>query len=360
MSQPSTPGDDATPAAQTVPVGELVERAADFLCAHGSSRRTARIQAQHLVEAELRGHPSHGLRRLRVLAGRLDRGLIRPDAGPVLHWVSDVVLRVDGALGFGPVTAYDALDALLGRASATGIAIASMRRTHHLGMLAPYLEHATARGAVALVLSSTEGLVHPWGGAGALVGTNPIGIGVPGRDGDLTLDMSTGATSAGRILDHRDRGLPLPDGWAVDARGASTTDAAAAVDGAISPFGGAKGYGLGLAFGAVIGALTSTALGDEVFGTLDSDRETTKGDVMIVCDSALVSGSASRDALGDYFDRIRASSAHGSTVTIPGDRARAERARRLADGVEIAADLIDLLEIATGDSATGGNTCSES
>lgn len=340
MANPS-----AASATRLVQASVLERSAIEFLVARGASAATARIQASHLVEAELRGHPSHGLRRLRVLAERIERGLIVPDAEPRMRWVTDAVLRVDGALGLGPVTAHRALDELLDRAPRTGIAIAGMRQTHHLGMLAPYLEAATARGAVALVLSSTEGLVHPWGGAGSLVGTNPVGIGVPARGGDLVLDMSTGSTTAGRILDHRDRHLELPAGWAVDANGAPTTNAAAAAEGSISPFGGAKGYALGVAFGAMIGALTATALGDEVYGTLDAEHETTKGDVFVVCDASVIAGADAGEAVGAYFDRLRASATEGATVTVPGERARNERARRAEDGVDVAADVADMLEI---------------
>ena len=53
--------------------------------------------------------------------------------------------------------------------------------------------------------------LHPWGGTRAMVGTHPLAP----RD-------------------------------AVDSAGVRATDAAAAVDGAISPFGGPKGHALGL------------------------------------------------------------------------------------------------------------------
>lgn len=322
---------------------EMTCRATEFLIARGAPEDTAQIQAAHLVEAELRGHPSHGLRRLIVLGGRIERGLIDPAAQPQLDWVATGALRVDGRRGFGPVAAYRAVDALVERIRSTGIAAASLRNTHHLGMLAPYVERMADAGAIGIVLSSTEGLVHPWGGAGALLGTNPIGIGVPATGGDVTVDMSTGAVSVGKILDYRAKNLPLPDGWAVDASGVPTTDAAAAAEGAISPFGGPKGYALGLAFGAMVGALTGTAFGPDVYGTLDVEHQTTKGDVIVAFDAATFAGADMRDPLGGYLDLVRASGT-GAPVTIPGDRARTARAERLRDGVEIATDVWEQLD----------------
>jgi hypothetical protein len=73
--------------------------------------------------------------------------------------------------------------------------------------------------------------LHPWGGTRAMAGTNP----------------------------------PAP-GDAVDSAGVRATDAAAAVDGAISPFGGPKGYALGLMIEVLVATLTRTALGDDVRG----------------------------------------------------------------------------------------------
>lgn len=334
------PDDDS---AVTTGPADLTARASAYLVSLGAPSAFALVQAAHLVEAELRGHPSHGLRRLFVLGARVERGLIDPSAEPVMEWAATGALRVDGMRGFGPVAAYRAIDAMLGRVSAAGIVAASLYRTHHLGMLAPYVERIARAGGIGIDLSSTEGLVHPLGGAGAILGTNPIGIGIPAVGGDLVLDMSSGAVSAGKILDYRAKGLALPPGWAVDSAGSPTTDAAAAVEGAISPFGGAKGYALGLAFGAIVGAVTGTAFGADVRGTLDADTETTKGDVILVIDAALLAGDDTRAALGEYLDVIRSSGVSGP-VTVPGDRARSARAARLDRGVRVDADVWRLLE----------------
>jgi len=331
-----------------VDAAELRDLAALALTRRGAASSHARIQADHLVAAELRGHPSHGLRRLEVLIARIQNGLIDPASRPVLEWTATAALSVDGARGFGPVVAYEAISALRERLPETGIATAALRRTHHLGILAPYVEELAAAGLVGVMLSSTEGLVHPWGGVGALLGTNPVAIGVPATGGDLAVDMSTGAVSAGKILDYRAKGMTLPDGWAVDAAGHPTTDAAAAAEGAISPFGGPKGYALGLAFGAIVGSLTGTALGPDVHGTLDTSAEVSKGDVIIAIDPVVFAGSDTRASLGDYFALIRRSGADGSTVTVPGDRARATRDQSLQNGVPLSTDvwsrLVELAE----------------
>jgi LDH2 family malate/lactate/ureidoglycolate dehydrogenase len=317
--------------------------AATALEAAGAGREAARLQAAHLVEAELRGHTSHGLRRLPVLLARVRGGLIDPGASPDLRWTADAALRVDGRRGFGPLTAYAAIDALMERTARTGVAIAALHHTHHLGMLAPYVERIAEGGCVGMILSSTEGLVHPWGGSGALLGTNPLAVGVPAEPEAVTLDMSTGSVSAGKILDHLERGLPLPDGWAVDADGHPTRDPAAAVGGAISPFGGSKGYALGITLGAIVGVLTGTAFGPEVVGTLDTEHETTKGDVIMVARVEAFGQPAHSERLAAYLDLVRGSGVDGARVRVPGDRARQSRRDTLADGFDVTDDVWQLL-----------------
>jgi L-2-hydroxycarboxylate dehydrogenase (NAD+) len=202
-------------------------------------------------------------------------------------------------------------------------------------MLAPYAERIAARRQVGVVLTTSEALVHAWGGSSAIVGTNPIGIGVPSADGPVVLDMSTGSVSMGKIIDYAATGRPLPAGWAIDAVGRPTADAQAAAEGgAISPFGGPKGYALGIALEALVGTLTATKFGQEVKGTLDAEHPATKGDVLLAVSLERLGLTAMLPLLASYLATVRASGGE-SAVDVPGDRARRTRARRLERGIPL-------------------------
>lgn len=306
----------------------------DALVANGAPRSSADVQAANLVEGELRGHASHGVRRLAVLVERMRRGLIVPDAEPRLEWVTPSVLRVDGNRGFGPLVAYRAIDEVVARAGETGIAMAAISNSSHIGMLAPYVESVARRGQLAVLLTTSEALVHAWGGRGATVGTNPIGIGVPTMNEPLILDMSTASVSMGKVIDYAARGRPLQPGWAVDALGMPTTDAAAAASGAISPFGGPKGYALGIALEALVGTLTATSFGTDVRGTLDSEFPATKGDLLISVSLERLGLLGMLPALTGYLNQVRDSGVAGP-ADVPGDRARRTREGRAKDGVPV-------------------------
>lgn len=306
-------------------LGEAVLRA------HGAPSAHAAAQARALVEGDLRGRASHGMQRLPTLVGRIGSGVLAPAATPALEWLGEALLAVDGRDGFGPVAMEAAIETLAARVPRTGVAVAAIRRSGHVGMLAPYLERLCALGMAGVLLTTSEALVHPAGGRTALVGTNPIGIGVPAQPQPFVLDMSTAAISAGEIIAHGHRGALLPEGRAVDPSGRPTTDPRAALEGAISPFGGAKGYALGLGFELLVAALSGTALGTAVHGTLDVDRPVTKGDLLIALDPRPADAAAIRDYLAEL--RAAPTAPGAGPVLVPGDRMRAERARRERDGI---------------------------
>ncbi|WP_415853248.1 Ldh family oxidoreductase [Sinomonas sp. G460-2] len=314
---------------------ELYEVIRVALTVNGAAAEKAEIQAANLVEGELRGHASHGIRRLRVLIERMRKGLIDPNVEPDLKWIAPAVLRVDGKRGFGPVVAQRAIDEAVARAEETGIALAAISNSSHIGMLAPYVESIAKRGQAALLLTTSEALVHAWGGRRATVGTNPIGIGVPSQGEPLVLDMSTASVSMGKVIDYAATGRALPDGWAVDAFGHPTSDGRAAVDGgAISPFGGPKGYALGIALEALVGVLTATAFGTHVVGTLDTELPATKGDLLICVSLERLGLQGMLPLLEQYFDEVRQTGV-AAPVDIPGDRARRARGAHLTNGIRV-------------------------
>ena len=292
------------------------------------------------MEAELRGRPSHGLQRLPRVVDRINNGVANPTTEGSVQWRGSSLLDVDGEQGLGPVVAMHALRQVTARARETGIAVACIRNNNHLGMLAFYAERIAQQGQTLVALSTSEALVHPWGGRKAMVGTNPIAIGVPAQPMPFVLDMATSLVSMGEIHAHAHRHQPLKPGWALDAEGHPTIDAHAAKSGAIAPFGDAKGYALGLAFEVLVASLTASALGTDVQGTLDSEQRCNKGDVFIVVEPASAGVAASISA---YLDAIRecAPTNPQRPVAVPGDRAHTRRAQSLQEGLTLTTEVWD-------------------
>lgn len=291
----------------------------------------AALQRDLLLDAEMRGIASHGLLRLPRLVERIANGVCDPVTKGEQTWTAPGFLKVDGQQGLGPVVAQAAIDALSERARSQGVAVAAIANAQHIGMLGFYADRVAQNGQCLIALSTSEALVHPWGGRRAMIGTNPIAIGMPTGEGIFMMDTATSIISMGEVHDHANRGVPLPPGLALDANGEATTDAAEARDGAIAPFGGAKGYALGLAFELLLTALAGAAIGRDVKGTLDSTEPASKADLFILIDQPMA-------PVAGFLDLLRAEApAEGfDSVRIPGERGRQLRNKALTDGIVVA------------------------
>jgi LDH2 family malate/lactate/ureidoglycolate dehydrogenase len=308
----------------------------------GAGEEASRIQAEILTEADLRGLPSHGLQRLPVLVERIQKGLIRVDVEPEQEWTADAVLSVNGKDGLGPAIVETSLLALAPAARKHGIASLAIRDCSHLGMLSYYCSRQADAGLICIGLSTSEALVHPFGGAEALVGTNPLAIGIPSLPRSFVFDMATSIIPMGKVLAYLARGEALDPGWAVDAEGRPTTDPAAARWGSIAPVGGPKGYGLGVSIGILAGLLSGGSVGRAVRGTLDTEYRCTKGDLFILIDPmAFPGGSGLAESAGRYLHELRSSKPQEGfeRVAVPGDRSHAMREERLKTGISHPEDI---------------------
>jgi LDH2 family malate/lactate/ureidoglycolate dehydrogenase len=313
----------------------------------GVAPENAKIQADLLLEAELRGRASHGLQRLPRIIQRIENAVADPDTVGVSTWNGTSLLEVDGCNGLGPVVAFNALAQISARARETGVAAATVSHCNHIGMLALYAQRIAEQGQILIAMTTSEALVHPWGGRKAMIGTNPIAIGVPATPLPFVLDMATSLVSMGQVHDYANRGQALQPGWALDIHGDPTLDAKAARDGAIAPFGDAKGYALGLAIEVLVASLTGCGLGTDVKGTLDNDQPCNKGDIFIVLQPA----HNAAHAISTYLNAIRECEPAKADrpVLVPGDRAHEVRRHSLVDGIRLPAGVWQQIRVYAGE-----------
>jgi LDH2 family malate/lactate/ureidoglycolate dehydrogenase len=203
-------------------------------------------------------------------------------------------------------------------------------------MVGYYAERRALEGFCCLAFTTTEVLVHPFGGAEALVGTNPIAIGIPANPRPFVLDMATSVSAMGKIIAMKHRGEKIPEGWAVDKDGRPTTDPEEAIHGSLSPAGGPKGYGLGIAIAMLGGLLPGTEIGRKVLGTLDTDYRCTVGDLFILMDpKSFPGGETIAEGVKGYLDDLRGSrpAVGFKQVMVPGDPEFRLREERLEKGI---------------------------
>jgi L-2-hydroxycarboxylate dehydrogenase (NAD+) len=140
----------------------------------------------------------------------------------------------------------------------------------------------------------------------------------------------------GKIIAMKHRGEKIPEGWAVDKDGRPTTDPEEAIHGSLSPAGGPKGYGLGIAIAMLGGLLPGTEIGRKVLGTLDTEYRCTVGDLFIVIDPKAFPGADTiAEGVKGYLDDLRASrpAVGFKQVMVPGDPEFKLREERLVNGI---------------------------
>ena len=199
-----------------------------------------------LVLAELDGMPSHGFSRIPFYADQARSGKVAVKAEPMLTYPAPAVVRVDAAHNF----AFPAIEAGLAQAMPRcreyGVSLLGVTRSHHCGVAGHFVERVAEQGLMALAFSNTPAAMAPWNGCKASFGTNPLAFGCPRKPFPLVLDMSLSKVARGKIMNARQKGQSIPEGWALDAKGRPTTDAASALAGTMIPFGDAKGAALAL------------------------------------------------------------------------------------------------------------------
>ncbi len=233
-------------------MGEAAMRGAGF------DEDDARILTDHVLDAALCGYEYSGLPKLLNVVDYPEFKLPRRPVSVVRETGATALL--DGGNTTGMVAAYRAAEVTIERAQAHGLAIVCLGNTWMTGRSAYYCEMIARAGLVALHTVASPAGVAPFGGARPALGTNPIAFGFPTAGDPLIIDMGTSAFMATDLQFRARLGIPIPEGVALGPNGHSTTDANAARQGTLLPFGGAeggyKGFGLALAMDA-LGALTA-------------------------------------------------------------------------------------------------------
>ena len=302
----------------------------------GANEEEAFIQADVWSEADLRGIHSHGVQRLPVMVTRIQKGLLKVNVQPEKTWSTGSVLNIDGKDGFGTAICELGLRELTPAVRKHGVGVLTVRNAAHIGMVGYYAERRALEGLCSLAFTTTEVLVHPFGGAEALVGTNPIAIGIPANPRPFVLDMATSVSAMGKIIAMKHRGEKIPEGWAVDKDGRPTTDPEEAIHGSLSPAGGPKGYGLGIAIAMLGGLLPGTEIGRKVLGTLDTEYRCTVGDLFILIDPKAFPGADTlAEGVKGYLNDLRGSrpAVGFKQVMVPGDPEFKLREERLVNGI---------------------------
>lgn len=272
---------------------ESEELAAAALCRCRTSEANAAVVANALVTAEAEGLVSHGLLRLPIYAGQTRNGKIDGCAVPEVSFPRAALAAVDAKNGFAYPALNLAAQFLPRIAREYGIAAAGIRRSHHCGVAGHHVRRLAESGMLAILFANAPAAMAPWGGNRAVFGTDPVAFACPqpGRD-PIVVDLSLSKVARGSILSAKRKGLPIPEGWALDPEGRPTTDPDAAMAGTMVPLGDAKGTALALMVELLAAGLTGANYAWEASSFLDADGPPPgTGQLIIAIDSGAFGAS---------------------------------------------------------------------
>jgi LDH2 family malate/lactate/ureidoglycolate dehydrogenase len=322
-----------------VSIAELHRRVDGILRRAGLNEVQAGALARVIVAGERDACKSHGIYRIEGVLRTVKAGKVAPRAVPVLvPQEASAIVRVDARGGFANAAVELGAPVLAERARSLGVAALVVNDCTHFSALWPEVELLTGMGLAALVMCPSYATVAPTGGNKPLLGTNPLAFGWPrpGRP-PYVFDFATSVAARGEVELHRQAGRPLPEGWAIDADGRATTDPAAALAGAMLPFGGHKGSAIGtmieLLAGVMIGDLTSPEALEHLGTTTLAPAH---GELLLAFSpQAFAAGRP-----GDPFSRAERlfEAIAGQGARLPSERRFAARARSEAEGIPLTAD----------------------
>lgn len=213
----------------------------------GMPPEDAAIEAEVLVWANLRGVDSHGVLQIPRYVQAAEAGTMKVRPNIRVLKETPAVFEIEADHAFGPVVTKLAMERAIAKAANVGIGWGLIRNTTHQGAMGYYAWMAAQKDMAGLTFVCNPPNMAPYGAKAAGVHNSPIAIAVPAkRHRPLILDMATSVAAASKIMLALDKGIPLPEGWALDKEGKPTTDPKLAA--IVLPMGAYKGSGLALMF----------------------------------------------------------------------------------------------------------------
>jgi uncharacterized oxidoreductase len=308
--------------------------------AAGCQAAEAQRIAEHLVEANLVGHDSHGVLRIPSYVQWLRDGKVLAGRTIEVVFENEAIAVVEGGCGFGQTIGEQAVQLGIDKCARHGVSVIALRNSGHLGRIGDWPLLAARAGKLSLHFVNTTGagiLVAPFGGINRRLSANPIAAGIPvAGSAPLLLDISACTLAEGKIRVALNKGTAVPENCIIDAQGRPTTDPKvfyADPPGAILSIAGHKGYGLAVLCEILAGALTGGGCSNPA-----NAARVLNGMLSIYLDPALFQAEPAFAAeIQRFIEWVKSSvkSTPDGDILMPGEIEERTKAQRLREGIDI-------------------------
>ncbi len=335
--------------ATCVPAQRLHEWVVGVLMCAGLTHDDSVLMANSIVEAESRGIRSHGLILLPIYVGRLRSGGIKSEYALEIIKDTGPLVVLDGNGGPGQPLATRAMSIAIERTKSFGMSYVCMRNSNHIGILATYGLQAVRAGFIGLVMTNSSPAVSVARGRGRRLGSNAFCVAIPAQDNPMVIDMSTGTVASGKVRLAALHGEQVPAGWIQDRNGEPSQDPAEFDrGGSATPFGGYKGYALGVVIDVMTALLAGGPPSPQVTNQIHmSSQRTQASQSFAALDPDLFVGRENfMSAVKDYGELLRQTTPLDESLPVlaPGDPELECMRRTESEGIRITTSIRKLID----------------
>lgn len=319
---------------------ELVRKCVKkLLVSYGLNSESSHIFCDVLLMSDMCGIHTHGLSVLPAHIDRMKRGGYSLEKVPIIEKETTAFSLVNANNTIGCISAHYCMNLAMEKCLENGIHIVISKNCNTYAAAFYYTKLATDKGLIGITFCNSPSAMAAWGGKKKILGTNPLAIGIPAKDeGPILFDMATSIVAKSKINEARKMGINIPEGWALDCDGNSTTSPIEAINGFIMPMAGPKGYGLAMMFDILAGLLSGSAYLNDVGRFYSSDNSSMNvGQVFIAIDPTMIMSTDFYNKMDEYISTLHKS---GEDVRYPGENKMRMLNDSLRYGVELSSDTV--------------------
>lgn len=322
-----------------IAVNRLNQFVVDLTKKAGLPEDQARILADTLIQADLKGIRTHGILRLPIYVKRMESGVINIKEEMRVAKDQRAVGQLDSRNGLGQVACFRGMGLAITKAEEFGLGACGVFNSNHCGALGYYTDLAAEKKMIGIMTTNVFPLMAPVGGKEKVVGNNPFAVSVPRREGPpITYDVATSTVSYGKVLTFLRRGEKIPFDWVLDGQGLPTDNPEELISrrGSMTPFAGHKGYGLAFVLEILAGVLTEAAFGQGLHSLYDADHFAGLGQFLLALKiESFMESEVFFQRLEEWIDEVKSSllAADSSEILIPGEIEQRSKSENLKTGL---------------------------
>jgi LDH2 family malate/lactate/ureidoglycolate dehydrogenase len=332
-----------------VNVNDLRKFTEKILISAGIRPNDTKTAVDVMLEANLCGVDSHGVRMLPGIVKLIRNGKVNPTGNIKVIKETPVIAHLDGDRVIGSVIGVYAMGMAVEKAKVAGVGLIVVKNSTHWGRPAYYPTLAARKDCIGICFTNTEANMPAWGTKEHKLGNGPLSIGAPRIGANpVVLDIAMSQAAWGKIAVFKQLGKKAPPGWGLDSEGNPTDDPDAIMkSGQALPMGQHKGAGLSLMIDIMTGILSGGLNSAELVAEgKNQPWASAYSQTFMAIDISFFS------AVEEFQRRVDELIAHVKSaepcegfdeILVPGERAWKERAIREEEGIPADALAIDTL-----------------